>query len=70
MYEPLCVIPTGGRDFFLVGVGYDPPHKTLHPIPVKLLCLTKQNGLVISVFLSNVKGDSCFMKKILDIFVI
>lgn len=21
MYEPLCVIPTGGRDFFLVGVG-------------------------------------------------
>ena len=63
MYEPLCVIPIGGRDFFLVGVGYEPPHKTLHPIPMKLLWLSKQHGLVGRGELAAVDGcDVCRME--------
>ena len=63
MYEPLCVIPTGGRDFFLVGVGYEPQHKKLHPIPMKHLCLAKQCGLFGGGELAAVDGcDVCRME--------
>ena len=69
MYEPLCVIPTGGRDFFLDGVGNEPPHKTLHPIPMKHLCLTKQCGLVGGGELAAVDGCDVCRMEITEAFV-
>ena len=49
--------------YFLVGVGYEPPHKTLHPIPMKHICLTKQCGLFGRGELAAVDGcDVCRME--------